>query len=504
MKKIQLLLFVLLMGCQELLTVPNISYEKVVFLQPKNDTTFNSPDVQFRWEQIENASHYRFQLIHLEDTSSQRLLRDTLLDTNQFRDSLEINGRYWWRVKAENSGYSTSYTEGEFNVNTPHITNYEITLISPPSTSDITELTPLFSWDGPLEIEQYRFQLAQPDFDSAFHLLVDTLTMNKNLRVPLAESGAYAWRVRGENQDGNSAFKQNIFNLINPLLEQEVNLIYPVEEAVLSNLTTRFEWDTLAHANHYRFQIAAPDFISAEQILLDSLVSENTITTTLSNEKQFQWRVRGENTLGATSYSSRSFTRNDPLEQWMISLSFPQGEQRLTNLNVFFQWEAAPLAENYQIQIVRPNFNTIEEFVLDSIVEQNNFQTTLEDNQQYSWSVRGLSTTASTAFSSSTFNIATQNDLTNQQLLFLAPANNSVLSTTNVNFNWEALTDVDYYHIQIATPSFNNALQILVDQETALPNITASLSSSATYEWRVRAHNSHSRTNYTSANFTIK
>ena len=171
MKKIQLLLLLLLMGCQELLTVPNISYEKVVFLQPKNDTTFNSSAVQFRWEQIENASHYRFQLIHLEDTSSQRLLRDTLIDTNQFRDSLEINGRYWWRVKAENSGYSTSYTEGEFNVNTPHITNYEITLISPKGASDITELTPLFSWDGPLEIEHYRFQLAQPILIQLFSFL---------------------------------------------------------------------------------------------------------------------------------------------------------------------------------------------------------------------------------------------------------------------------------------------------------------------------------------------
>ena len=64
----------------------------------------------------------------------------------------------------------------------------------------------------------------------------------------------------------------------------------------------------------------------------------------------------------------------------------------------FFQWEAAPLAENYQLQIVRPNFDAIEEYILDSIVEQNNFQTSLEDNQQYSWRVRGLSTTASTAF----------------------------------------------------------------------------------------------------------
>ena len=231
---------------------------------------------------------------------------------------------------------------------------------------------------------------------------------------------------------------------------------------------------------------------------------ENKITTTFPNEKQFQWRVRREDKLDVTEYSSRSFTRIDPLEQWMISLNFPQSEQRLSNLNVFFQWEAAPLAENYQLQIVRPNFDAIEEYILDSIVEQNNFQTSLEDNQQYSWRVRGLSTTASTAFSSSTFSIATQSDLTNQQLLFLAPANNSVLSTTNVNFNWEALTDVDYYHIQIATPSFNNALQILVDQQTTSPNITASLSSSATYEWRVRAHNSHSSTNYTSANFTIK
>lgn len=504
MKKLPLLLCVLFIACHELLTVPDISHEEIVLSQPQENTSYTDASLLFRWEGLDNTSSYRFQLYYLEETLGQSLLRDTLLVETQFRDSLSKNGRYRWQVRGENSAYTTNYSSAAFLLNAPHISNSPLTLISPNNGVDITNASPLFAWDGPLAIQHYRFQLAQPTFEAALELERDTLVANNNLRLTLKTAGPYTWRVRGESADGHTAYSEHSFHLLNPLAQSTPTLIVPMQNAVVNEHSTRFEWQPMEHANEYRIQIVSPDFGVPHTLVLDSLLTNPRLDVVLPNKHAFQWRVSGKNDLGTSGYRTQSFSRVDPLESATLQLVFPQNQQQLDAPEVHFQWEALPLAEEYQIQIVRPNFAAIEHYVEDRVVQETNFSILLEDQQQYSWRVRGISATASTAFASATFSIATQNNLASETIVLLAPSNNAVLTATNVNFNWASLPDADSYHIQVATPGFANATQILLDQVTTATLSSASLAASTTYEWRVMARNNHSSTPYTAAKFRIE
>jgi len=94
-------------------------------------------------------------------------------------------------------------------------------------------------------------------------------------------------------------------------------------------------------------------------------------------------------------------------------------------------------------------------------------------------------------------------NISNQRVTILAPSNNSVLIQNDITFTWNSLEDADNYRIQIVTPSFENASQIILDSLVSVTNLSNSLSS-GDYQWRVRAENSEYQTTYTIQNFSIE
>jgi len=85
----------------------------------------------------------------------------------------------------------------------------------------------------------------------------------------------------------------------------------------------------------------------------------------------------------------------------------------------------------------------------------------------------------------------------------LAPTNNSVLAEGDITFSWDVLQDATQYRLQIATPTFENASQILLDSTMILTNFSNSLQL-GNYEWHVRSENSEYQTSYTTQNFTVE
>jgi len=94
-------------------------------------------------------------------------------------------------------------------------------------------------------------------------------------------------------------------------------------------------------------------------------------------------------------------------------------------------------------------------------------------------------------------------DISNESVLILAPTNNSILIQNDITFSWNAIEDSDNYRIQISTPNFENATQILVDSMVTATNLSKVLSV-GDYEWRVRAENSEYKTQYTTQSFSIE
>jgi len=93
-------------------------------------------------------------------------------------------------------------------------------------------------------------------------------------------------------------------------------------------------------------------------------------------------------------------------------------------------------------------------------------------------------------------------DISGRTVNILAPTENAELSAGNIRFTWQEVNDANQYNIQIATPNFATATQILTD--TLLPNRNFSKTlSPGNYQWRVKALNSNFMTTYSTVSFTL-
>lgn len=94
-------------------------------------------------------------------------------------------------------------------------------------------------------------------------------------------------------------------------------------------------------------------------------------------------------------------------------------------------------------------------------------------------------------------------DISDDTVSILAPTDEAVLNATSLTFSWNAVEDAETYHLQIARPTFDAALQIVKDTIVSTTNY-ATILEFDTYEWRIRAENSGYHTNYTTQGFTIE
>lgn len=100
-------------------------------------------------------------------------------------------------------------------------------------------------------------------------------------------------------------------------------------------------------------------------------------------------------------------------------------------------------------------------------------------------------------------------DISSQTVNLLAPTNGTVLTNNTVNLNWEDVEEARGYAVQVATPDFQNAAQILMDSVIEmdtlgyLPTQLQQNLLNGNYEWRVKAFNSGFETLYASSTFQV-
>jgi predicted secreted protein len=93
-------------------------------------------------------------------------------------------------------------------------------------------------------------------------------------------------------------------------------------------------------------------------------------------------------------------------------------------------------------------------------------------------------------------------DISGDTVNLLAPTSDAVITNAEVIFTWDALAEATGYKLQIATPSFGNASQIVTDSLVTATTFSKTLVS-GNYEWRLRAENSGYQTPYFSHVFSV-
>lgn len=95
-----------------------------------------------------------------------------------------------------------------------------------------------------------------------------------------------------------------------------------------------------------------------------------------------------------------------------------------------------------------------------------------------------------------------EKSLDKNQVIIQAPADNVVLSNYNVTFLWENIDHALQYHLQIVQPTFNSINTILTDTLVS-SNKFETILSEGEYQWRIRAENGSSETQYIVHSFSI-
>ncbi len=95
-----------------------------------------------------------------------------------------------------------------------------------------------------------------------------------------------------------------------------------------------------------------------------------------------------------------------------------------------------------------------------------------------------------------------EDDISEETVVLLAPADNAQFFSTSVTLTWEPVQYATKYRLQIAKPNFATATEIVLDTELTTTTFTQQLNIGA-YEWRVKAINSAYETNFVARKLTV-
>nr|WP_299339491.1 hypothetical protein [Allomuricauda sp.] len=98
--------------------------------------------------------------------------------------------------------------------------------------------------------------------------------------------------------------------------DRRVVVFAPLDSTVVSSNSVNFNWDRVEDATSYRFQLALPNFMDTQQLVLDSIFELDTLNqvgTQLQHDLEngsYEWRIKALNSGFETPYTQSSFVVN--------------------------------------------------------------------------------------------------------------------------------------------------------------------------------------------------
>ncbi|NBC15871.1 MAG: T9SS type A sorting domain-containing protein [Bacteroidetes bacterium] len=360
-----------------------------------------------------------------------------------------------------------------------------VALSTPQDGATDLATTIVFQWQATSDATAYQLQVAT---DAGFNSVVrsETVAATSQTVSGLDEATTYYWRVRGANAEGEGPWSATRDFSTTEGAPGAVALSSPQDGASIEGEQVTFQWQSLASASSYRLQVGLdPAF---DTIAFDEVGLTGT-TRTLSPFEvgtTYYWRVRGANASGDGPWSSaRSFTTR-PALPGMITLDAPDDRADDQPQTVLLRWQADANATAYQVQVsLRANFS-------DIIVDEAGLTATeqevgpLATGTTHYWRVRGVNAAGEGPWSPTRrFTTAALPG----SVAVDEPADGATVSHTAITFQWQAATDADTYHLQVATDTDFNDLAF---EQTGLTGTVRSLTSlqpGTDYVWRVRGIN---------------
>jgi hypothetical protein len=268
----------------------------------------------FVWSDVANTGYYTIQVS--KNDSFTKIVLDETPTTPAFtpEEDLPSNQVLYWRVRAEGSGGSSSWSPSQ-SFTTPNPPGIPI-LLSPNAQATLTEYRPLFKWNpGTLprgtQFDHYQIQVsANQDFSS---LSVDENLPSQSTTIftpvtDLAAHSKYYWRMRAYNTSNEISSWSNVRTFVTPNLLavserpgiasfdaniSSPTMIAPSNETTIYTSHPRLDWVDIPGATSYIVQVSLdPTFASSVFVVSATIVDSNyTFISEAPPDSTFYWRI---------------------------------------------------------------------------------------------------------------------------------------------------------------------------------------------------------------------
>jgi len=220
------LVAVLLWTCKPDFIEIDLNKATVTLNTPTNNLQTTTLTQTFWWDRVEGATWYEIQVVSPTLASPAVLLLDSTTASNQYTLTL-TPGNYEWQVRAFNNSSSTDFTFSGFTIDsTPDISSQIIVLTAPVNNLITNDSTITFKWDTLYNADDYRFEIAIPDFNNGTEELAPQAVEIGSITHSFKQEGVFQWRVRGQNAFSNTPYttftieidttRPNVPLLVNP------------------------------------------------------------------------------------------------------------------------------------------------------------------------------------------------------------------------------------------------------------------------------------------------
>jgi len=182
--------------------------EAPILISPENDSTVEDLLPTFTWDEVDDATEYEIQVSKRADFKKKLVISEDI-DTNTYTllEELSRHERYYWRVKAKDSGGEWGPWSEVWSFTTPeHQDNDESeapVLVSPEDGSTVEDLLPTFTWDPVDGANEYEIEISKKDDFHKKGIKETVSSTSYTVESDLAPGTTYYWKVKVKDGHGN-------------------------------------------------------------------------------------------------------------------------------------------------------------------------------------------------------------------------------------------------------------------------------------------------------------
>src|ERR1041385_8984421 len=355
-------------------------------LSPSDGATDISVTPTLTWNASSRATSYELQASTSSAFTTTAADDSTIVGTSRQVGPLGNSIRYYWRVRAKNSGGTSSWSTVR-NFTTVPAVPLAPSLISPANGVTDRPTTLTLIWNASTGASSYHLQLSTSAAFTIVSVDDSTLTSTSRQVGPLANNTTYYWRVNAKNSGGTSNWSTIWSFTTVPLPPPAPTLASPVSGSTKQPTTLTASWIVSTGASSYHLQLSTSAAFTTVSVDDSTLTSVSRQVGSLANNTTYYWRVNAKNSGGTSGWSSIWSFTTVPLAPATPALVSPINGAANQPTTLTVSWNASSGASSYRFQLsTTAAFTTVN--VDDSALVSTSRQVgSLANNTTYYWRV---------------------------------------------------------------------------------------------------------------------